>query len=71
MLLKQNSGSPFRLAGIVHLFFKLRLLQNNQVHKEQLLEAIHLRAAATLANVAAGIRFDVVGSLPEARQKPA
>ena len=52
-----------RLPATAHLLFKLLLFQDNQVHQEQLLEAVYFRAAATLAHVAAGIRFDVVGSL--------
>ena len=53
----------FALPEFVHLVLQLRLLQDNQVHQEQLLEAVHFRAAATLANVATCIRFDVVCSL--------
>jgi len=53
----------FALPEFVHLVLQLRLLQDNQVHQEQLLEAVYFRAAAILANIATCIRFDVVCSL--------
>ena len=51
----------FALLELCTLLLKLRLLQDDQVHQEQLLEAVHFRATATLANIATCIRLDVVG----------
>jgi len=40
----------------------LLLLENNQIHEQQFLKAVHLGFAASLADIAAGIRLDVVCS---------
>jgi hypothetical protein len=40
------------------------LLENNQIHEQQFLKAVDLGFAASLADIAAGIRLDVVGGLP-------
>ena len=39
-----------------------RLLENNQIHEQQFLKPVDLGFAATLADIAAGIRLDVVCS---------
>ena len=40
------------------------LLQNYQIHEQQFLKAVYLGLAANLADIAAGIRLDVVCGFP-------
>ena len=39
------------------------LLENNQIHEQQFLKAVDFAFAAALADIAAGIRLDVIGGL--------